>query len=98
MKALVLTVKPNPKAPLLSWAARPYPLPRAALGGHGAQGSPRSAHQLSTLPCILLRRRGLARAQSSPQIVLGVGGVGIFLETKSRLSPEVHGDTVTATS
>lgn len=38
MKALVLMVKPNPKAPLLSWAARPSPLPRAALGGHGAPG------------------------------------------------------------
>lgn len=55
------------------------------------RGSPPSAHQLSTLPCILLRRRGLARAQSSPRTVLGVGGVDIILETKSRLSQEVRG-------
>lgn len=60
------------------------------------RGSPPSAHQLSTLPCILLRRRGLARAQSSPRTVLGVGGVDIILETKSRLSQEVRGERTMA--
>lgn len=40
MKALVSMVKPNPKAPLLAWAARPYPLPRAVLVRHRAPGIP----------------------------------------------------------
>lgn len=67
-------VKPNPKAPVLAWATFPYPLPRAALMGHGAPGISGSALQVSTLPYILLRRRGLARVQSSLQTVLRVGG------------------------
>lgn len=40
MKALVLMVKPNPKAPLLAWAARPDPVSRAAFVGHRAPGVP----------------------------------------------------------
>lgn len=88
-KALVVKVKPNPKAPLLVWAAHPCPASRAAFVGRCAPGSPRSARQLSTLPCILLRRRGLARAQSSPRTVLGAAAVLSSLEQDPG-SPEKH--------
>lgn len=36
MKELVLMDKPNPKAPLLAWAARPYPVSGAVFVGHCA--------------------------------------------------------------
>lgn len=89
MKALVLMVKPNPKAPLLAWATHPSPLPRQHSEDTVPQGSLAQVPQVSTLPYILLRRRGLARVQSSPQTVLRVGDGLIFLDTGSRTSQEV---------
>lgn len=47
MKALVLMVKPNPKAPLLAWAAHPYLMPRAVLVGYCAPGGPPSRSPLA---------------------------------------------------
>lgn len=90
MQALVLMVKPNPKAPLLAWATRPHPLPRQHSSDTVPQGSPTQVPQVSTLPYILLRRRGLARVQSSPQTVLRVGDDLIFLDTGSMTSQEVY--------
>lgn len=94
-KVLVLPVKANPKAPLPAWAACPHPPPGAALAGPGAPGAPAPAPRRSTTPCVLLRHRGLAQAQSSPHTVLGEVG-GIFRQTGSRFSPECVVMAVTA--
>lgn len=89
MKALVLVVKLNPKAPLLAWAAHPYPLPRAALKGHSVPRDPRLSPS-GLYPSIHpppAQRAGTV--QSSLQTVLGVGHVCISLDTGIRTSQEV---------
>ena len=92
MKALVVKVKPNPKAPLLAWAARPRPVSRAAFVGHCAPGvpplSPSALYPSMHPPPAQRAGTGAKLPSDCPWGWRGA----IFLETGSRLSREAHGD------
>lgn len=91
MKELVLMDKPNPKAPLLAWAARPYPVSGAAFVGHCApRVSPLSPSALYPSMHPPPAQRAGTGAKLPSECPWG-GGVAIFLETGSRLSQEARG-------
>lgn len=86
----------QPRGPSAGLGCLPAPSAQGSAGRTRHPGAPAPAPQRSTPPCVLLRRRGLARTKLSSHCP--GGGGGIFCETGSRFSPECVVLAVTATT